>query len=82
VRERGAIEVQRLALGEILGRDAVVVLADELLDLLALAGADALADAGEHGLDDRGVDLFGVGRHAAATLRPARTPVNEQRPCG
>jgi hypothetical protein len=33
VRERGAVEVELGALGEVVGRDPAVVLADELLGL-------------------------------------------------
>ena len=58
VGERGAVEVERVELGEVLGRHPAVVLADELLGLRRLVLAESLADAGADGLDQRAVDLL------------------------
>jgi hypothetical protein len=61
VGERGAIEVERVELGEVLGRHPAVVLPNELLDLPRLALVEPLADACADGLDQRALDLLQPG---------------------
>ncbi len=58
VRERGAVEVERVQLDEVLERHAPVVLADELLGLRRLVLPQPLPDARADRLDQRAVDLL------------------------
>ena len=64
VGERGAVEVERLELGEVLRWHAAVVLADELLRLRRLVLAEPLPDACADGLDQRAVELLQPGHGA------------------
>ncbi len=64
VRQRGAVKVRRLALGEILGIDLEVIRANEGLDGAARLRGDLLPDQGEDLLEPFGLGLVGARKHA------------------
>jgi hypothetical protein len=75
VRERGAVDVERAALEQIVRRHPAVVLAHELLDLVRLLLAEPLMQARADGVDQRRLDLLHLDRHdsswaGAPTLPP------------
>ena len=64
VRQRGAVKVRRLALGEILGIDLEVIRPNEGLDGAARLCGDLLPDQGEDLLEPFGLGLVGARKHA------------------
>jgi hypothetical protein len=70
VRERGAVDVERAALEQIVRRHPAVVLAHELLDLRRLLGVEPLVQARADGVDQRRLDLLHLDRHGCADPTP------------
>ena len=63
VRDRGAVQVERVAVREVLGRDPLVVLADERLARRDLAGGQALPHAFADRVDQLGLEIRPLNRH-------------------
>jgi hypothetical protein len=75
LRERRAVEVERVPIGQVLGRDPAVELAGELLDLVRLVVLQAIAEPRAHGVDERGVvPLARLQRHDPPSLAGSLLP--------